>query len=78
MGADVGGHDHVAIQHVALAAHAPELERRRHRDHRAVTVGDEADLLGARADSAEVPHDTPGWVPRPPRVAHESPERWPG
>ncbi len=55
--ADVGGDDDVARQHVAVHPHARQLERARHRGDRAVAIGDEPDLLGARADPPQTADD---------------------
>jgi len=52
-----GDHD-VAGQRVTVSAHAPELERARDGGDGTVSVGDEADLLGARTDAAEAANDS--------------------
>ena len=53
VGADVGGHDDVALEHVAVLVHLDELERRGEGRDRAVAVGHGADHLGAGAQAAE-------------------------
>ena len=57
IGADVGGHDDVALEHVAVLVHLDELERRGEGCDRAVAVGHGADHLGAGAQAAEAADD---------------------